>query len=111
MNKSAPLSAQRAAEGDKLDFNPDAVDPHISPQTFMRTAWVFELDRRDALLMLKALGGRLSDEEVVQARDLGNRLTIIRAAAARDALKHLQRAAEHAQVDIDLRNSNVNSKD
>ena len=61
---AALLAQQRAAEGDKLAFNPAAVDPHISPQTFMRTAWVFELDRRDAL-------------------------------------KHLQRAAEHAQADID----------
>lgn len=41
--------------------------------------WEFRLGRRDALLVLQALGGRLFDaEQLHAARELGDRLTALR---------------------------------
>lgn len=56
--------------------------------------WRFVLGRRDALLVLKALGGRLAEHEVAEASALCDRLTLQRAAAGRDFHNGLERAAE-----------------
>jgi hypothetical protein len=76
----------------------DIVDPNahlaISP------TWVFQLGKRDTLLVLKALRGRLTDEdEVSAARELGDRLTRLRAAAGRDLLSNLESAEAAANGD------------
>jgi hypothetical protein len=54
------------------------------------TTWTFRVYNRDALLIMKALGDRLSTvEEVKEARELGDRLTALR-------IKHLEQSAETA---------------
>ena len=64
------------------------------PQLVMRTSWCFIVGKRDSLLILKALGGRLSEADVEPARDLGNRLTHLRAQEGRDYLGSLERAEQ-----------------
>lgn len=59
----------------------------------LRATWLLELNAKDAVLVLKALGGRLTMEEAVAAQELGNRLTVIRARQA-DALARMM--ATHA---------------
>lgn len=76
----------------------DELVPEGKSEMHLRPRWVFELDRRDALLVLKALGGRLSDEEKVLAEQLGDRLTLQRANLARDLLQGLMKA-EQAVLD------------
>lgn len=72
----------------------DELLPEGRSEMHLRPRWIFELDKRDALLTLKALGGRLSDEEKVLAAELGDRLTLQRAKLARDLLKGLAKAEE-----------------
>jgi hypothetical protein len=68
-------------------------EPINKPQLFLKPCWIFELNKFDTLLVLKALGGRLnSDEEVQRAKDLGDRLTELRAKEGRDYLGSLERA-------------------
>lgn len=67
------------------------------PQCDMMVSWRFTVSKRDALLILKALGGRLvSDEEIVEAALLGDRLTVMRANSGQDYVQYLTRAAEKA---------------
>lgn len=75
-------------------MNVTQVDPpkEEGPQLVMRTSWCFILGRRDSLLMLKALGGRLTAVEVDDAKALGDRLTQLRAQEGRDYLNSLERA-------------------
>lgn len=49
----------------------------------LKSTWVFELGAEDVRLVLRALGGRLSGDEVEAARELGDNLTRARAAASR----------------------------
>jgi hypothetical protein len=64
--------------------------------------WVLKLDAADTLTVLKALGGRLQlrnrdgENEVEKARQLGDRLTAMRAHHARRFSANLERAAEQA---------------
>jgi len=59
--------------------------------------WRFTLGKRDALLVLKALGGRLTSEESrAAAAELGDRLTVQRAAVTRDLVYHMERAENAA---------------
>ena len=63
--------------------------------TFMQVFWVFRLNKRDALLVMKALGGRLvSDQEQADAAALGDRLTLLRAQCAKEALHGYAKAEE-----------------
>ncbi len=73
-------------------------DDHGAPgaETYLVPVWVFRLNKRDSLLVLKALGDRLTDAEVEEAKALGNRLTIHRANAARDLIESTERAAAAA---------------
>lgn len=54
--------------------------------------WVFDLGTRDSLLVLKALGGRLTEAEEAAAKELGDRLTLLRATAGRQYMESLARA-------------------
>lgn len=56
--------------------------------------WRFVLGKRDALLVLKALGGRLTDAEQEQARELCDRLTLLREKGGLDLIGGLTRAAD-----------------
>jgi hypothetical protein len=58
--------------------------------------WTFTLDKRDSLLMLKALGGRLKGPEVELAKSLGDRLTVLRSKCADDVAESLRRHAANA---------------
>lgn len=51
-----------------------------APEVALQVSWQFRLGRKDSLLVLKALGGRLvTPEEVAAAKELGDRLTLMRA--------------------------------
>ena len=55
------------------------------PVAHLQPIWIFELNKRDALLILRALGGRITnDDEQEAARLLGNRRPAWRAAASGD---------------------------
>jgi hypothetical protein len=70
------------------------------PQMHLQPVWIFELGQRDALLVLRALGGRLSTpEETEAARTLGNRLTMQREKLAQGLTKGLEIAAAAARAD------------
>lgn len=49
----------------------------------LRAVWSFDVDAADTRLILAALGGRLKDDDVQAAKDLGDRLTRQRAGEAR----------------------------
>lgn len=49
----------------------------------LQANWQFQADSVDASLILKALGGRLTEEEKQDAKELGDELTLQRAAQAR----------------------------
>ena len=67
------------------------------PQIHFKPAWVFELSKADSLLVLKALGGRLTGPaEKDAAKVLCDRLTELRAQEGRAYLGSLERAAEAA---------------
>jgi len=63
--------------------------------------WVFKLDKRDSLLVLKGLGGRLNTPELVEAANaLCDRLTLQRAAVMREQLRgfeFLERVVQEKQ--------------
>lgn len=65
-------------------------------ECYLVPLWVFRLGKRDSLLVLKALGGRLTSKEAEEAKELGDRLTRQRANAARD----LQAGAERAEASM-----------
>lgn len=79
----------------------DDIEPLPEPaegpsETYMQTHWVFRLNKADALLTMKALGGRLREgKETEAAKELGDRLTRLRAKAAADLLGGLLRAEEN----------------
>ena len=72
-----------------------SVDLHLRPQ------WMFICDSADSLLILKALGGRLNDTEVIRAKALGDRLTIERAKQGRQMLDALERAEQAVTMKLD----------
>lgn len=62
--------------------------------------WRFDLDVSDTRLVLRALGGRLSgDDEIARAKELGDRLTHLRARATEtlytEMAKHVQSAGDY----------------
>lgn len=81
-------------------INPDRCDPsrpdeagEPAPHIELMPMWRFVLGKSDSLLVLKALGGRLTDDlERAQARALGNRLTELRAKASSQYDRSLQHA-------------------
>lgn len=64
----------------------------IAAQLSLKAMWVFTLDKSDSLLVLRALGGRLKTaEDINAARELGDRLTRLRAIEAEtlsSAMRH-----------------------
>lgn len=83
----------------KIDTEPGAGnftedEPDAKATIGLRVAWVLTLDKRDSLLVLKALGGRLkSDAEIKAASELCDRLTKQRATEAGQLADHLRRHA------------------
>lgn len=71
---------------DEDDFAGPGAELYLVP------VWVFRLGKRDSLLVLKALGGRLQANEADEAKALGDRLTVHRANAARDLMAGTERA-------------------
>lgn len=68
-----------------------------APELGMHITWVFKLSKRDSLLVLKALGGRLSEDEAADAKALGDRLTVLRA----NDVTQYQQALARAAMDAD----------
>ena len=72
------------------------------PVAHLQPVWIFEVNKRDALLILRALGGRLTnDDEQEAARLLGNRLTLQRAKLAGELAAGLEINAEAARADME----------
>jgi len=61
----------------------------------LKASWSFDLDPADTRLVLRALGGRLGSAEVVDAKELGDRLTRQRAAAAKALYDQMAQHEEH----------------
>jgi hypothetical protein len=62
-------------------------------------SWVFRLYPRDASLVLRALGGRLRDDDDIKAAaELGDRLTTLRAKAVEGFERTYTVAAEHVRA-------------
>lgn len=72
------------------------LEPQSKPEVVLHHTWVFKLSKRDALLVLKALGGRLTDKDAPEAKALGDRLTVLRANVGQDYQNSLDRAAKAA---------------
>lgn len=64
-------------------------------ETFIEMYWHFRLNKADALLVMKALGGRLKEAEVPAAKELGDYLTELRMRAAEENLRGLIKAYEN----------------
>jgi hypothetical protein len=62
------------------------------PQLHLKPNWIFELNKFDTLLILKALGSRLAGDEFLRAKELGDRLTELRAIEGRSYLGSLEHA-------------------
>jgi hypothetical protein len=52
----------------------------------MMMTWTIGLNNEELLLTLKALGGRLREEEIEPARQLGDKLTLIRAGVTKSRI-------------------------
>lgn len=75
-------------------------DERPGPNAHLEVEWIwtFRLGKRDALLVLKALGGRLENNaEREAASELCDRLTVLREATARDQFRALEWAANKAK--------------
>jgi hypothetical protein len=75
----------------------DSDEQNPAPEVSYIPRWSFTLSKRDALLVLKALGGRLTDHEIKEAKELGDRLTELRQSAGQDYQNSLDRAAHAAK--------------
>ena len=64
-------------------------------EVLMHPVWVFKADKREALLILKALGGRLTEEDAKEAKELCDLLTLQRAALAGDFARNLEHHASN----------------
>lgn len=79
-----------------MSYDEDLLLPGKGSDINLRVRWLFELDRTDALLILKALGGRLKEgRETEAAKELGDILTKRRAAEARELYERLQHHADN----------------
>ena len=58
------------------------------------STWNVTLATEELRLVLKSLGGRLNDEETVEAKALGDKLTAQRVQATKDALRKAERTLE-----------------
>ena len=69
------------------------------PQALAAIVWTFQLGARDAALMLRALGGRLADDDDRAAASLlCDRLTLQRERQLLDSMKTYTIAAEHVRA-------------
>lgn len=69
----------------------ELLDQDHRSEVGMYPQWVLKLDKRDSLLVLQALGGRLlSPEMVAAAAALGDRLAMQRASAAKQFYEPLR---------------------
>lgn len=64
----------------------------------IRSKWIVNLETPDLRLVLRALGGRLhGDDEVAQAKELGDKLTRSRAEASKTLMRQADQALEAMQ--------------
>lgn len=53
----------------------------------MKSTWTMKLETTELRLVLKALGGRLLNDEILEASKLGDRLTKLRVEATKAAVE------------------------
>lgn len=56
------------------------------PELNIKTKWTLDLSTFEMRLILKALGGRLKEEDLKEATELGEKLSALRATMTRTAL-------------------------
>ena len=61
-------------------------------QMIMHPEWAFKVNNDEMLIILKALGGRLRDEDIEVAKEIGDRLTKNRIAELDNVTKHLRKS-------------------
>ena len=79
----------------------------------VRMSWSIEVDTEELRLILKALGGRLKEEDINPAKELGDKLTVSRAVSAKSALAqadHLLKMVENNEAIVKLVESNIPKK-
>jgi hypothetical protein len=88
-----PTQAQEIAMPTEYD-NPET-PTNMGAVLNLLPLWRFTLGRKESLLVMKALGGRLKPGgETDAAKDLGDRLTLQRAHEARTLLEAMQQAED-----------------
>lgn len=80
----------------ELDMNPRKTLrlKELPPEVGFQAEWIIRVSKGDALLILKALGGRLKPVEVEAAKELGDALTDLRLKTMEDYIASLRRAVE-----------------
>lgn len=64
----------------------------------IRSKWIVNLETPEIRLVLRALGGRLrDDDEIAQAKELGDKLTRLRAEASKSLVRQADQALEAIQ--------------
>jgi hypothetical protein len=59
--------------------------------------WAFKVSNAEMLIMLKALGGRLrNDDEIAEAKELGDKLTRSRISELEHVTTHLKKSMEES---------------
>lgn len=77
------------------EYDNQETPPNIGSMLNLLPLWRFTLGRKESLLVLKALGGRLKTEgEIDSAQQLGDRLTLQRANEARVLLDAMEQAED-----------------
>jgi hypothetical protein len=65
---------------------------------YLREQWAFTVTKREMLLILKGLGGRLkSKEDIADAEALGDHLTRIKIDALKSITDRLEKAMEESE--------------
>lgn len=73
----------------------DIDDKGHGPEVAAHMTWIFKLSKPDALLVLKALRGTLKGPEIEQARELCDRLTVLRQKIGADITRGLDKAYDN----------------
>lgn len=61
-------------------------------QMIMHPEWAFKVNNDEMLIILKALGGRLREDDIDVAKELGDRLTKNRIAELDNVTRHLRKS-------------------
>lgn len=63
-------------------------------QMIMHPEWAFKVSNAEMLIVLKALGGRLREEDIEVAKELGDTLTRNRISELENVVGHLRKAMD-----------------